>query len=102
MYKQQVKTTAPASQLGAALGLPRIPVALAPASRLGEAPGPPRAPVAPAPTSQPGVALGPPRVTWALAPTIWLMAAPELPCVLRTGSAGHKQIKKYPLVTKPS
>jgi hypothetical protein len=37
-----------------------------------------------------------------LSPTIWLMAAPELPCVLRTGSAGRKQINKYSLTTRPS
>jgi hypothetical protein len=44
----------------------------------------------------------PPCVTWAPAPTIWLMAAPESPRVMRTGSAGRKQINKYPLVTRPS
>jgi hypothetical protein len=43
-YKHQVKTMAPTSRLGAALGLPRVPAALAPASWLGAAPGPPRAP----------------------------------------------------------
>jgi hypothetical protein len=44
----------------------------------------------------------PPRVTWAPAPTIWLMAALELPRVLRTGSVDCKQINKYPLETRPS
>jgi hypothetical protein len=49
-----------------------------------------------------GAAPGPPRVTWAPAPTIWLMTAPELSRVLRTGSAGCKQINKYLLSTRPS
>jgi hypothetical protein len=59
------------------------PTALAPASRLEAAQGPPCATVAPA-------------------PTLWLRAAPELPHVLRTGSAGSKQLNKYPLTTWPS
>jgi hypothetical protein len=41
-------------------------------------------------------ALGPPCVTWAPAPTFWLRAAPELTHVPRTGSAGCKQLNKYP------
>jgi hypothetical protein len=69
--------------LGAALGPPRVPVALAPASRLRTAPGPP-------------------RITWAPAPIFWLRAAPELPRVPRMGSTGCKQINKYPLSTRPS
>jgi hypothetical protein len=68
---------APASRLGAAPGLPRIPAALAPASRLGAAPGPSRAPAAPAPASRPGAAPGLPCVTWAPATTFWLRAALE-------------------------
>jgi hypothetical protein len=88
---------APASRLGAAPGLPRVPAAPAPTSWLGAASGPPRAPAALAPASWPGVALRPPRVTWSSALTIWLMAAPELPRVLRTGSTGRKQINKYPM-----
>jgi hypothetical protein len=36
-YKHQVKTTAPASRLGVAPGLPYVPVAPAPTSRLGAA-----------------------------------------------------------------
>jgi hypothetical protein len=83
MYKYQVKTTAPASRLWAALGTARVPAALAPASRLGAAPGPS-------------------HVTWAPAPTVCLMVAPELPRILRTGFAGRKQINKYPLATRPS
>jgi hypothetical protein len=85
---------APASRLGVALGLPCVPAALAPASRLGTAPGPPRAPVALAPASRPGAAPGSPHGTWARAPIIWLMEASELSCVLRMGSAGHKQLNK--------
>jgi hypothetical protein len=72
--------------------LARVPVAPAPASRLGAAPGQPHAPAAP----------GLQRVTYAPAPTIWLLAALELPRVLRTVSAGRKQINKYPLATRPS
>jgi hypothetical protein len=45
---------------------------------------------------------GPPCGTWAPASIIWLMAAPELPRVLRMGSPGRKQINKYPLATRPS
>jgi hypothetical protein len=58
-YKHQVKIMAPASQLGAASGLPHVPMAPGPASRLGAAPGPPRAPTAPTPASRPGAAPGP-------------------------------------------
>jgi hypothetical protein len=120
-YKHQVKTTAPASRLGvapglarvpaapapasrlrAALGPPHAPMALAPASRLGAAPGRPRAPAALAPASRPGAAPRPPRVTWAPAPTICLVAPPKLPRDLWTGSAGRKEINKYPLATQPS
>jgi hypothetical protein len=36
------------------------------------------------------------------APTFWLRTSSELPCVLMTGYAGHKQINKYPLSTRPS
>jgi hypothetical protein len=92
----------PASRLGAALGPPRAPMALAPASRLGAAPGPPRAPAALAPVSRPGAAPGPPCVTWAPAPTIWLVAPPKLSRDLRTCSASRKEINKYPLATQAS
>jgi hypothetical protein len=92
----------PPPKLGAAPGLPCVPVAPAPASRLKTAPGLPCVPVAPAPASRPGAAPGPPRGNWAPAPTIWLMATPELLRILRTGSAGRKKINKYPLATRPS
>jgi hypothetical protein len=91
----------PASRLGAT-GPPRVLAATASASQFGAAPGPPRATMAPAPASRLGVAPRPLRVTWAPAPAFWFRAAPELPHVLRTGSACCKQLNKYPLATRPS